>query len=960
MKKRFVRVISCLLAVIMIFVQLPLSSLITANADIIIPQEYPAKLVAELADNIDYISDNASSEDTETEFFVPINLTYDEYDCIEFDSYISPFAAFLGEVTIGIYDNNGNISTYSYAALQNEWEHISISKNQLINDSINPENVIGIKIMNPTTQVRYIIANLCLTGLALPAEITQGDVEYLIERIDVTDNNTSSAQSDVFDFGDTDTINLNSKDWVEFDIFVTEKSEKPVSVTPSIAFVDSDFSSSSKFGNDTATYKLSITTEKWNHIKIPTGDFTLKKCTIEEIVGIMITGMVNDYRYVIGNLSLVTANPSSVTAPEGAEIIADGIFINHYNTEDDYTLNIAKFDDVLDASKYDHLRLYIYADSIANETKSVVLSITDSNLKTVHENLSLEIGEWTEVLVPINYMNSFSKFLSSQIKEINISDLSSETRYFISTLSLTKVGGIEQIIDESFIYTGEYSSNTESYAFESLISDDFTNFSYDDVIDLTKGDRIEFDIFLDSAFSERPDWEKHNVSLYFCDSSYTKDMDSKGFAYHDLTLRANQWNHISIYIDDFVVIPVVKFDASQVRRYFILGFTKGVFYTIANMQIVNDEPHNDPSYGSEIAPVPEYEHNIVKTYDVNLEGKRSNITDERYFNWTDYQVGLYNLMYQPFEISDSQFIEFDIFSDVATTFDVSLGSLSTTPNPTYGNYFQFYDIRSNKKSITLNAGWNHIVLNTDGNFKEQDPTTTTAGTYNNKAVNGIILHNRESSYIRLTNFAVTTSVPIPPTIEKIDGNTVTLTAIDGLEYSRDGETWQDSNIFYNVPTDITVNFYQRKITIETDNSSSISKPLLVFIVSTPKAVLGSTMLRIEPRNGFEYCIDDLVLQENNQKIWQDSNEFEGLLQNSTYIIYCRPKNLEGVHIQISGKIVQTNGSDEILNPNSTDLVWLRRELFTFNESNNLAADFNKDCEVNMLDLICIKNILLNN
>lgn len=109
----------------------------------------------------------------------------------------------------------------------------------------------------------------------------------------------------------------------------------------------------------------------------------------------------------------------------------------------------------------------------------------------------------------------------------------------------------------------------------------------------------------------------------------------------------------------------------------------------------------------------------------------------------------------PYDISEADYIEFDFYSDVDTTFQISVGSCSTTRNPLYNNFFEFYDIRSNRKSVTVKAGWNHMVIETGNEFLVQDPTTTYPGTYNYHAVDGIVLHGPESNYIRLTNIALT-------------------------------------------------------------------------------------------------------------------------------------------------------------------------------------------------------------
>ena len=57
-------------------------------------------------------------------------------------------------------------------------------------------------------------------------------------------------------------------------------------------------------------------------------------------------------------------------------------------------------------------------------------------------------------------------------------------------------------------------------------------------------------------------------------------------------------------------------------------------------------------------------------------------------------------------------------------------------------------------------------------------------------------------------------------------------------------------------------------------------------------------------------------------------------------------------------IPKVNGNKKPETEDAEYLTWLRKEMFSFEESNDYAADVNGDFEVNLLDLICLRNLLI--
>lgn len=467
------------------------------------------------------------------------------------------------------------------------------------------------------------------------------------------------------------------------------------------------------------------------------------------------------------------------------------------------------------------------------------------------------------------------------------------------------------------------------------------------VIDTTEAGYIEFDVFATAPMND--------LTLWICNM-----YDGSGRIAFNVPFSQNKvgaWNHYVLDFADAIGINGI-FDRTKWINAYFTGDPNDpgviVRFKIANLGASKYITEPVREYNN--VPQPSYIHSVVKTYDVDLNGSISNTVDKRFFTQSEYQTAFENLSADPFDITTAEYVEFDLYSDFpANILCFSLGSTSITPNETDGSFSDFYDVRSEMCIFSnIKRGWNHVVMPMGGNLKNQDTATKNSGTYNPKAVTGLVFNLVAATYLRLTNLAFTNTHIETPTIKIIEGNKVTLSPIEGYEYSIGGEEWQSSNIFANVPFDTTLNFYQR---IANSEKITKSKALKIFVVSTPKVLLGKTSLRVEFKENFEYCIQGISYQDTT---WQDSNEFINLNPNSYYIVYGRPKNIEDVYFHITGTLINTNGKDEIINPTANDFVLLKQILFSEEECNELAADFNKDSVVNLLDLISLKNNLLNN
>lgn len=151
-----------------------------------------------------------------------------------------------------------------------------------------------------------------------------------------------------------------------------------------------------------------------------------------------------------------------------------------------------------------------------------------------------------------------------------------------------------------------------------------------------------------------------------------------------------------------------------------------------------------------------------------------------------------------------------------------------------------------------------------------------------------------SSYVSATSGGLTVTTlkntvakPSAPTVSQKTANSVTLNAKSGYEYSKNGTTWQTSNIFSGLSPNTTYTFYQRVAETNTayasEKSSGLSVTTLKNTVSTPAApVLQSktdTVVTLKATSGYEYSMDGVT--------WQSSNVFSGLSPDTAYTFYQR-------------------------------------------------------------------------
>ncbi|MBQ0083561.1 MAG: leucine-rich repeat protein, partial [Clostridiales bacterium] len=132
-----------------------------------------------------------------------------------------------------------------------------------------------------------------------------------------------------------------------------------------------------------------------------------------------------------------------------------------------------------------------------------------------------------------------------------------------------------------------------------------------------------------------------------------------------------------------------------------------------------------------------------------------------------------------------------------------------------------------------------------------------------------------------------TAIPGAPTLESRTQNSITLTAVTGCEYSKNGVYWQASPVFTGLYCSTEYTFYQRYAETQTTyaGESSIGAKFSTEKgpASTPSAPTlvskTDTTVTLRKINGYEYS--------NDCENWQESNVFTGLNPNTNYFFYQR-------------------------------------------------------------------------
>ena len=534
MKKKFTSLFIILLTAIILCAQLPLGFITGAvDPEEDVPTEYPPRTVLELNANLDFQGMTPKAEDSETEFSQSVDFTSADYDYFEFDMLIIPSANFSGRVQIALFDADGSIATHSFNIASNRWTDIKIATDDFEAEGIDMKNVVGYRINNPEPWIQYQCINLCLTGIKRPEEIPTGNIDYLAERIDLVDNDKNSANSRIFAFDDIDTVDILSKDFIEFDIYVLNTIEESIYVSPTVAFTDIDCNSDSKFGSNTASYKLHIKTDSWNHIKIPVTYLKVKDCKTDKISGVRIMGTENGYRYVLCNLLLKTASVDAPKIPDdAASKPAEGILENYFSTDNGTALEYHEFESFADISKNEHVVVDVYCASVTDDVQNLKLNLKDAAGKTASYDIVVKPEEWVNVKVFVKAFEAEDGFDFTKVAAVNISELYKDTRYFLANFYLTDTN-ID--IKDGYPYNAVKTFDDVKIDYYTAVSNNVpadTTTPLGETCNLENYDYVEFDIYIDTPLDSTVLPE--SMDLYFVDTSGRKILGRRACSYNSV------------------------------------------------------------------------------------------------------------------------------------------------------------------------------------------------------------------------------------------------------------------------------------------------------------------------------------------------------------------------------------------------------------------------------------------
>ncbi|MBO4733583.1 MAG: leucine-rich repeat protein [Clostridia bacterium] len=138
----------------------------------------------------------------------------------------------------------------------------------------------------------------------------------------------------------------------------------------------------------------------------------------------------------------------------------------------------------------------------------------------------------------------------------------------------------------------------------------------------------------------------------------------------------------------------------------------------------------------------------------------------------------------------------------------------------------------------------------------------------------------------VTTLKLTVFAPAAPDYQSHTDNSITLVPNELYEYSIDGENWQKSSEFTGLSKNTVYRFYQRVAETETEYVSEPSSAIIIAIPDKPIILeAGYENILLKYVDGFEYCLDDMV--------WQSSNAFDRLIDNTEYYVYQRLKAIDG-------------------------------------------------------------------
>lgn len=217
-----------------------------------------------------------------------------------------------------------------------------------------------------------------------------------------------------------------------------------------------------------------------------------------------------------------------------------------------------------------------------------------------------------------------------------------------------------------------------------------------------------------------------------------------------------------------------------------------------------------------------------------------------------------------------------------------------------------------------------------------------------------------SEALTVTTLKNTVNAPSAPIVLSKTANSVTLKGISGYEYKMDNGEWQSSNVFTGLAPNSTHKFYQRIAETDTAYASEPSEALTVTTlkntVNAPSAptVLSKTAnsVTLKDISGYEYSADG--------KVWQKSNVFTGLTEDTEYTFYQRIAETDTTYVSESSAPLKVK-TDKSYTPGDldgdegitdSDVLYLLKHTFRPEKYPvNQPCDYNGDGEITDADAV---------
>ena len=212
----------------------------------------------------------------------------------------------------------------------------------------------------------------------------------------------------------------------------------------------------------------------------------------------------------------------------------------------------------------------------------------------------------------------------------------------------------------------------------------------------------------------------------------------------------------------------------------------------------------------------------------------------------------------------------------------------------------------------------------------------------------------------VTATKATVQSPSVPVVDEVTNTTVKLITKSGYEYKMDSGEWQSSNVFAGLAPNSAHKFYQRIAETGTAYASEPSEALTVTTlkntVNAPSApaVLSKTAnsVTLKEISGYEYSADG--------KVWQNSNVFTGLNEDTEYTFYQRIAETKTAYASESSAALKVR-TDKSYTPGDLDgdekitdkdaIYLLMHSYFPEDYPVNQPLDYNNDGLINDKDAI---------